>query len=101
MSRNVCTREIYSHASLILEKNNNIKPYEITLLSVCLYILPPQLVKARIVEPEDTAVTASYTRDMMPENWSSAVREVPQKEPLLGNSLVIRSSNSQGCFLYI
>jgi hypothetical protein len=26
---------------------------------------------------------------------------VPQKEPLLGNSLVIRSSNSQGCFLYI
>lgn len=49
------------------------------------------------------ALTVPYkhTHDMMPENWNSAVREVPRREPLLGSGLVIGFSNSRACPLYI
>jgi hypothetical protein len=57
--------------------------------SVCLCV-------PAIVEREEMAVTVQckYICDMTPESRNSAVREAPQRGPLLGNGLVIKSSNS-------
>jgi hypothetical protein len=64
--------------------------------SPCCLCVFHKLMKARIVEPEDTTITILYKHlcDMTPGRQNSAVREAPRRRPLLGNSLVIRSSNS-------
>jgi hypothetical protein len=60
---------------------------------LCVSISPPFL-KARIVQPEEMAVTVSYKHMYnvitTPESQYSAVREEPWRRPLLGSRSVIR-----------